>query len=95
MNSILSATRIPPIFPDCAKPTCLVGQAELDSDRADLNVTIENAPSVGAFGVRSAGEGGHGPLKRGETALANYQSLGDWNNASYCGSRNRLRPCPP
>jgi hypothetical protein len=34
-------------------------------------------PAIGAFGVRAAGEGGHGLLKRGRARRANYQSLGD------------------
>jgi hypothetical protein len=36
-------------------------QARLNRDRADLNVTVENMPAIGAFGVRA----GMAPLNRG------------------------------
>ena len=39
-------------------------QARLDRDRADLNVTTKDMPTIGAFGVRAAGELEHDPLER-------------------------------
>jgi hypothetical protein len=50
-------------------------QTRLDRDRADMNITIVDVPAIGTFGVRAAGEGGHGPLKRGGRRAANFQSL--------------------
>jgi len=47
-------------------------QPRLDRDRSDLNVTVKDVPAVGAFGVRTAGEGGHALLKRG---LAGFGKL--------------------
>jgi hypothetical protein len=52
---------------------CRDRQTGLDRDRADLNVTVEDVPAVGAFGVRA----GMALLKRGREASANYQPLGD------------------
>jgi hypothetical protein len=43
---------------ETAVPSPLLGvhrQARLDRDRTDLNVTIKDVPTVGAFGVRAAG----------------------------------------
>jgi hypothetical protein len=67
-------------------PSPLLGvhrQARLDSDGSDLHVTIIDVSSVGAAGVRAAGEGGHGLLKRGWPAPANYQ---------YVVGRNAIDP---
>jgi hypothetical protein len=44
-----------------------------------MNVTVEDGPAVGAFGVRAASESGHFLLKREAHRPANYQSLGDRN----------------
>jgi hypothetical protein len=65
--------------------------AWLDRDRTDLNVTIVNVPSVGAFRVRAADEGGHGPLKRGRRRAANFQSVGCRCDADYILSRLAAR----
>jgi hypothetical protein len=64
---------------EAAAPAPLIDtdrNARADSDRADLNIAIEDRPAFGAGVFRSAaGEGGHGPLKRGWRRSANYQSL--------------------
>jgi hypothetical protein len=43
-------------------------------------------PTVGAFGVRTAGEAGHAPLKRGGEAPEIINPLGIGTEASYSAS---------
>jgi hypothetical protein len=49
-------------------------QARLNRDRADLNVTVENMPAVGAFGVRA----GMAPLNRGGSGIGKPLQVGAW-----------------
>jgi hypothetical protein len=58
-------------------------KARLNRDRADLNVSVKDVPTVGAFGVRAAGESEHRSFKRGQIGPANYQSLGIGTARNY------------
>ena len=43
----------------------IVRVAAAPSDGADVDVLVKDVPTVLAFGIAAAGEGGHAPLKRG------------------------------
>jgi hypothetical protein len=82
---------------ETAVPSPLLGvhrQAWLDRDRAYLNVTVVDVPSVGAFGVRAAGEGGHALLKRGLIGWANGPRAWVRNRCEPLPIAHRLRGCP-
>jgi hypothetical protein len=68
--------------------------ASAGRDGPDVHVTKVDVPAVLAFGVASAGEGGHGLLKRSRTGIGKRYRLRHREEGAALHARNAVyRPC--